>query len=79
MLVSRRNKCPNSECLEMYTNKIFQLTSEDTQRLAYTYRDLLLLQQDKNKLAHQAMLSILQIKDIINRVCTMYTVLYSLY
>ncbi|KAJ9580213.1 hypothetical protein L9F63_004156, partial [Diploptera punctata] len=69
MLTCLRNKknFSNNECLEMFTNKIFQLTSEDTQRLAYTYRDLLLLEEDKNKYAHQAMLSILQIKDIINR------------
>ncbi|PSN40477.1 hypothetical protein C0J52_11616 [Blattella germanica] len=66
MMVCLRTKI-NWECLEMFTNKLFRLTSEDTQRLAYSYRDLLVDQEDKYKFAHQSMLSILQIKNIINR------------
>jgi hypothetical protein len=61
-------KFRDNECLELYTNKLFQLTSEETQRLAYSYRDLLVTQENKHVLAHQAMLSVLQIKNIINRV-----------
>jgi hypothetical protein len=58
----------DAECLELYTDKLFRLTSEDTQRLAYSYRDILITLENKHKLAHQAMLSILEIKTIMNRV-----------
>jgi hypothetical protein len=68
MLGCTKTKCVDSECLELYTVKLFRLTSEETQRLAYAYRDILITQENKNKLAHQAMLSILQIKNIMNRV-----------
>lgn len=63
-----KSKYVDSECLELYTDKLFRLTSEETQRLAYSYRDILIIQENKHKLAHQAMLSILQIKSIMNRV-----------
>jgi len=68
MLGCVRTKFADSECIELYINKLFQLTSEETQRLAYSYRDVLIRQENKHTLAHQAMLSILQIKNIMNRV-----------
>jgi hypothetical protein len=68
MLVYVRIRLTDNECLELYTNKLFQLTSEETQRLAYSYRDILIIRENKHELAHQAMLSILQIKNIMNRV-----------
>ncbi|XP_069697444.1 BRCA1-associated ATM activator 1 [Periplaneta americana] len=67
MLGCVHGKFTDSECLELYTNKLFRLTSEETQRLAYAYRDILFTQDNKHALVHQAMLSILQIKNIINR------------
>jgi hypothetical protein len=68
MLSCVKSKSVDGEYLELYTSKLFRLTSEDTQRLAYLYRDILAIQENKPKLAHQAMLSILQIKSIMNRV-----------
>lgn len=68
MLGCVRSKFTDNECLELYTNKLFRLTSEETQRLAYSYRDILIIQENKHVLAHQAMLSILQIKNIMNMV-----------
>jgi hypothetical protein len=68
MLGCVRTKYTDNECLELYTNKLFQLTSEETQRLAYSYRDILVIQENKHVLAYKAMLSILQIKKIMNRV-----------
>jgi hypothetical protein len=71
MLGCFRTKCTDSECIELYINKLFRLTSEETQRLAYSYRDVLMTEKDKHTLAHRAMLSVLQIRKIISKVSWM--------
>jgi hypothetical protein len=68
MLGCFRTKFTDNECVELYINKLFRLTSEETQRLAYSYRDILVIQENKHTLAHQAMLSVLQIRNIMSRV-----------
>lgn len=71
MLGCFRTKCADSECIEQYINKLFRLTSEETQRLAYSYREVLMSQEDKHMVAHRAMLSVLQIRNIISKVSRM--------
>ena len=71
MLGCFRVKRPNTECVEMYINKLFQLTNEETHRLAYSYRDILMSQEDKHMVAHRAMLNVLQIRNIMNKVSRM--------
>jgi hypothetical protein len=68
MLGCFRTKCTDSECIELFINKLFQLTSEETQRLAYSYREVLMNQEDKHTVAHRAMLSVLQIRNIMSKV-----------
>ena len=68
MLGCFRTKFTDNDCVELYINKLFRLTSEETQRLAYSYRDILVTQENKHTIAHQAMLSVLQIRNIMSRV-----------
>jgi hypothetical protein len=54
--------------MQQFINKLYQLTSEETQRLAYSYRDILMAQEDRHMIAHRSMLSMLRIKNIISKV-----------